>query len=534
MPYNKSILQEDNMEAISTVALSEHERLRDIISTKLPLPYKGLDPGLIKRYSAQIGEIGWHSVNADSSLDANSLHHANVMHDIIKRMKFERPRILEVGAYAHYSSQIAAHMSQGLSVSHDISASSLKVGQELAQQQGYGKNHHCVAGDFHNLPFEDGAFDLVYIASAVHHTIQPALVLRELARVTRPGGVLHLENEPVGRLACFYQFRCNRNGEGTPFEGALWERGMIRTFSSPFPGSRPEERFGMIENDRIPLETYERSLLQVGRPLRWDLDSYSNIGEFEAWLLKGPTEDEIIARLNENIEALSLYFSEHDEWMGFSLPSADQVWTLATQISSFCHHSSQATDPYRFNARLFGAALKASMVKAGEAPVGALLRRELREDQSGIFIDDSDQRLQGLELTNILSDQRDWKFGNDWTIHHEDNGIITLADNGAFCRLLLSNLPSGLLLLRIHSVADTSPYIISVVLGDRLAYRHNVILTESHLARVYVQSGEDVVIYHHYVDGNPVAKCFNSRIIPHFIPIEVMGDSGKSNQFTKE
>jgi hypothetical protein len=39
----------------------------------------------------------------------------------------------------------------------------------------------------------------------------------------------------------------------TKFERALNDLGVIRTFAEPYPGSRPETLFGMIENQMIPL-----------------------------------------------------------------------------------------------------------------------------------------------------------------------------------------------------------------------------------------------------------------------------------------
>jgi len=57
-----------------------------------------------------------------------------------------------------------------------------------------------VMGDFARLPFADGAFDLVTASAAVHHAEEPAAMLREAARVLRPGGVLVTLNEPAKGL----------------------------------------------------------------------------------------------------------------------------------------------------------------------------------------------------------------------------------------------------------------------------------------------------------------------------------------------
>lgn len=47
-----------------------------------------------------------------------------------------------------------------------------------------------VAGDALNLPFADGVFDAVTIAFGLRNVADPVRALREMARVTRPGGRL--------------------------------------------------------------------------------------------------------------------------------------------------------------------------------------------------------------------------------------------------------------------------------------------------------------------------------------------------------
>jgi len=51
-----------------------------------------------------------------------------------------------------------------------------------------GDDVHLVRGD--RLPFEDGAFDRVVVVDMLEHVEDEAAFARELARVTRPGGIL--------------------------------------------------------------------------------------------------------------------------------------------------------------------------------------------------------------------------------------------------------------------------------------------------------------------------------------------------------
>ena len=54
-----------------------------------------------------------------------------------------------------------------------------------------------VQGDFHNLPFKEKSFDFVLCDAALHHSNDPAIILREVKRVLKPNGVFLATSEPV-------------------------------------------------------------------------------------------------------------------------------------------------------------------------------------------------------------------------------------------------------------------------------------------------------------------------------------------------
>jgi SAM-dependent methyltransferase len=72
-----------------------------------------------------------------------------------------------------------------------------------AARQAAPSNATFVEADATRLPFDDGAFDLVCTRRTLHHIARPELVVAELARVTRPGGHVLVEDQiaPVDPLA---------------------------------------------------------------------------------------------------------------------------------------------------------------------------------------------------------------------------------------------------------------------------------------------------------------------------------------------
>jgi SAM-dependent methyltransferase len=61
-------------------------------------------------------------------------------------------------------------------------------------------NVEFVVGDAHALPFEDGTFDAVRAERTVQHVDDPALVVSEMARVTRAGGRVAVTEPDWGLL----------------------------------------------------------------------------------------------------------------------------------------------------------------------------------------------------------------------------------------------------------------------------------------------------------------------------------------------
>lgn len=203
-----------------------------------------------------IGEAAWHSVTLDPTIGQVSDDHFKKLVSDLKSYGALRPgiKILEVASYAHITGYMFAKSFDAEVTLFDVSSSTLRLGRDIAEERGLPINRvRRVAGDFHSLPFETGEFDVVYIASALHHTWRRRHVLNELLRVTRVDGHLILENEPCRRELCFYRFRTNRVDDFTMAEKLLDQQGVLRTVAEPYYGSRVEQLFGMTENQEIRL-----------------------------------------------------------------------------------------------------------------------------------------------------------------------------------------------------------------------------------------------------------------------------------------
>lgn len=61
-------------------------------------------------------------------------------------------------------------------------------------------------GDFADLPYPDGSFDVVWSMEAVYYAPDADAVLREVARVLRPGGVFHMLVDFYGENAASHSW----------------------------------------------------------------------------------------------------------------------------------------------------------------------------------------------------------------------------------------------------------------------------------------------------------------------------------------
>jgi SAM-dependent methyltransferase len=69
----------------------------------------------------------------------------------------------------------------------DFTPAILALARSNAIKEGLA-NLVCALGDAQALPFEDGSLDIAVTSYSLHHISDPAKVLKEMARVVKPGG----------------------------------------------------------------------------------------------------------------------------------------------------------------------------------------------------------------------------------------------------------------------------------------------------------------------------------------------------------
>lgn len=99
-------------------------------------------------------------------------------------------RVLDVGSGpGTITTDIASRVFPGDVFGLDASTEVTQQAAERAAEAGI-RNVSFVAGDAYALPFPDDSFDVVHAHQVLQHLADPVAALREMRRVTRPGGVV--------------------------------------------------------------------------------------------------------------------------------------------------------------------------------------------------------------------------------------------------------------------------------------------------------------------------------------------------------
>jgi SAM-dependent methyltransferase len=101
-------------------------------------------------------------------------------------------QVLEVGCGTGAMLRFLAHRGDfsGKAFGIDQSPAFIEAASRFAQDENVGDRLVFRVGDAHRLDFSPETFDVVIAHTLISHVTEPAAVLREMARVVRPGGTV--------------------------------------------------------------------------------------------------------------------------------------------------------------------------------------------------------------------------------------------------------------------------------------------------------------------------------------------------------
>ncbi|RYV49472.1 methyltransferase domain-containing protein [Pengzhenrongella frigida] len=112
-------------------------------------------------------------------------------------------RLLDVGCGpGTITIDLATRVAPGEVIGLDKSERIVEVARVAAGAAGV-TNLAFQVGDVYALPFEDGSFDVVHAHQVLQHLTDPVAALRELRRVTRPGGLVAVRDADYAAMTWY-------------------------------------------------------------------------------------------------------------------------------------------------------------------------------------------------------------------------------------------------------------------------------------------------------------------------------------------
>jgi hypothetical protein len=296
--------------------------------------------------------------------------------------------------------------------------------------------------------------------------------------------------------------------------------------------------FGMIENDRIPLGMIIGPLNAAGKIVSLHLTPQISLLDRSILALPGDDdlEKNIASILLSEVEHARELLTERDRLLGVRLPEADDVWRLSYEVAPGLRRLAGLKGPEaeRETARLFGAALKATVIRHGGRDMPAAMFRRQPAVQDGVHNDLpilpgvllhlTEQSIVAIENGDPDSLARVYP-GTDWEFCREHNGLVSMLNLGPRCRIVLPAVSSAaILMLRFYAVASDRPYRASLRSREGAPLASVVIAApESFLIRELVpERCEDVYIETTTLDGHPIDLPRHLRLgVGRLIPVEM-------------
>lgn len=204
-------------------------------------------------------------------------------------------RLLDVGSGpGTITAELAERVAPGRVTALEATADALALTAEELQRRGVSAE--LVVGDVHALDLPDDTFDVVHAHQVLQHVADPVQALREMARVTRPGGVVAVRDSDYAAFTwwpqvpeldewlALYRRIARRNG-GEPDAGRrllAWAHaaglGDVVATSSTWCYADPDQRawWGGMWADRILVSAMGEQAVTEGFATRAELERISD------------------------------------------------------------------------------------------------------------------------------------------------------------------------------------------------------------------------------------------------------------------
>lgn len=165
--------------------------LRQYIKIKL----EGEDHLSFDRARAEIYDQAFYPVvtHFTFALQPSAAARLKFIKKAVAKMTDERASVADLGCGSGVLlSEVLAMKPEWSGHGLDISQTSITYARRLAEHKGVAGRAEFRRGDIASLPYQDESLDLVIASEVIEHMPEPEQVIREIARVLRPGGKLIL------------------------------------------------------------------------------------------------------------------------------------------------------------------------------------------------------------------------------------------------------------------------------------------------------------------------------------------------------
>ncbi len=182
----------------------------------------------------------------------------------------------------------------------DLSGNRAEATLENARREGVADRVEVQTADMRKMPFPDASFDVVLCTQVLEHSTDPAQAVRELARVTAPGGrvLASTHGTAVYHPAPNDFWRWTHTGLDRLFtENGDWKSVTVK------PGAGTGACLGMLLGTYVDLVAQNLHARPLGYPFVWLLNGSGALVDRMSHRLREPVPGTIFANFHVTAEA---------------------------------------------------------------------------------------------------------------------------------------------------------------------------------------------------------------------------------------